>query len=685
MVTRFFRAAGTLTACAACLAPGAFALAQGPSLKADYVPASVARTVLRPADPAQQADVVVWLKLHDQAALEQAVAQMYDPTSAHYRHWMSPQELAAFKPTAADLETVRQELQAYGLSTVVDPDGQFVRAHGSVAQLQGAFHTNIATFQRGSRTFNANVANATLNGRAGELLLAVSGLDQEVRQRPQFQLQRDLSSQEPRTQALGGGGGSPPPLTSLITSNCFQPPAAIQVGTAGVLPYATYAGNIFNPGELQCGFTPAQVQAAYGLTSVYAQGLQGEGQTIVIVDAFGSPFVLQDVNAFSAATGLPALTDDTLQVVYPDGQPRVYDGGWAIETTLDVEWSHAMAPNARIVLVVPPSDGDEEIQLALHYAVTHRLGSVISNSYGGPEYAYGAITVAAYEQQFLLAAATGIAVNYATGDSSDFGVGTPVGAAGYPSSSPYVTAVGGTSLGIPTGDGGTAEVGWGDNLITLGALAGQAAGTVQDTPSYNGMTGSGGGESLHFAKPAWQSALPGNGRQTPDIAALADPTTGAPVVFTSPGLNGAAGQQSLFVVGGTSLSCPIFSGTWALANQSAQASLGQAAPVIARMPASALNDIVPVGSATNPSGTIVDDKGSHFYSAAALAGFAPLFNTTEFFAVLAPAGLQDFGSTTYYQTFGTDRSLTVTPGWDNVTGFGTPRGLAFITAAAAAK
>jgi subtilase family serine protease len=671
MFTRILRVAGVLAASAACLAPGALAMAQGMALNtADYapLPRSLARAALRPADPAQQAEAIVWLKLHDQAALEQAVAQMYDPTSPRYRQWMSSQELAAFKPDAAELEIVRQELKSYGLSTVVDSDGLFVRAHGSVAQLQAAFHTNIATFRRGSQVFNANVTAPALNGRAGELMFAVSGLDQEVHQHPMFKLQGNFSAQEPGTKRFAAA--APPSLSSFITSDCFQPPATFQLGTAGVLPYATYAGNVYNPGQLQCGFTVAQVQAAYGLPDAYAQGLRGDGQTIVIIDAFGSPTILQDANTFSAASGLPALSDASFKIVYPDGQPRITNFGWALETTLDVEWAHAMAPNAHIVLVVPQGEGDQEFQLALNYAITHRLGGVISNSYGAPEYDYGHVTETAYERQFLLAAASGIAVNYASGDSGDFGLGTPVGAAGYPSSSPNVTSVGGTSLGIPVANGGTVELGWGGNVIQLGFFPTQ--GLVQDPPLLQNSLGSGGGESLQFAKPAWQKALPGKGRQTPDIAAVADPLTGVPIIMTT-----GAGVQ-VGVVGGTSAACPIFSGIWTVANQSAHAWLGQAAPAIARMPASALNDIVPVSSASNASGTIVDQQGSHFYSAAALA--APLFNTSAFFDVLHQSG----PFLTLY-TLGTDTSLTVTPGWDNVTGFGTPRGLAFITAAASGQ
>jgi subtilase family serine protease len=301
---------------------------------------------------------------------------------------------------------------------------------------------------------------------------------------------------------------------------------------------------------------------------------------------------------------------------------------------------------------------------------------VISNSYGAPEYAYGAHTQAGYEQQFMLAAAMGISVHFASGDSADFQLNTPVGAATYPASSPYVTAVGGTSLGIPNGNGGVAEVGWGEHRVVVNS---PITGSVSDPPTLGGVSGSGGGESLQFAKPSWQSALPGTGRQTPDIAALADPATGVPIVFSAPTPLGTI--QELEIVGGTSLASPLFSGIWTLANQKAGTWLGQAAPAIARMPSTALNDIVPIGSETNVTGTVVDAGGTHLLSANTIA--APLFGVTSFFsAIITPT---TNSPQPLLITFGTDQSLTITPGWDNVTGFGSPRGLPFITAAAAGQ
>jgi subtilase family serine protease len=128
-------------------------------------------------------------------------------------------------------------------------------------------------------------------------------------------------------------------------------------------------------------------------------------------------------------------------------------------------------------------------------------------------------------------AAAGISVQFASGDSGDQGLGTPLGAVSIPSNSPYATAVGGTSVLNDPLSNGDIVTGWGTNLTALQIV------TVADPPATIGFQyGAGGGESQFFAKPKWQKALPGNGRQVPDVSADADPFTGVPVVETTSGI-----------------------------------------------------------------------------------------------------------------------------------------------------
>jgi subtilase family serine protease len=331
-----------------------------------------------------------------------------------------------------------------------------------------------------------------------------------------------------------------------------------------------------------------------------------------------------------------------------------------------------LAPDAKIVLVVAPSSDNAELAYAIQFATEHRLGSVISASWGLPEAEADASTAQMFNQAIKRAAARGIAVNVATGDSGDNGVGVPLGAPNIPSDSPYATAIGGTSIGVPS-DNGPVEAGWGIALTQLGRTASPFI-----TPLvYGTIQGSGGGESVFFQKPRYQRMLPGMGRQVPDISALADPQMGAIIVQTDQ----TSGKQVYYAIGGTSLAAPLFSAIWTLADQAAHESLGQAAPIISKMPAFAIRDILPIKvKKTNTTGSILF-RGTQLtnYTAAQLLGVEQT-QPNGFVGTLILSGSVPF---TGYSVigFGIDTSLTTTQGWDNVTGYGVPNGLLFVDAA----
>src|SRR5271154_44144 len=203
-------------------------------------------------------------------------------------------------------------------------------------------------------------------------------------------------------------------------------------------------------------YTPGQIQQAYNLDSLYGRNVTGKGSTIVVVDAYGSPPVDRDLASFDADAGLP---DSSLTILQPLGAVPAFDLSnpimvdWAGETTLDVEWAHAVAPGAKIVLVEVPSQGVVAYIDAVQYAVSHRLGDVISLSYDVSEpyltsyYAHGLDGV------FAQAAGEHITVVAATGDSGATAYQPSGGyysypAVNWPASDPYVTAVGGTALNL---------------------------------------------------------------------------------------------------------------------------------------------------------------------------------------------------------------------------------------------
>ena len=649
-----------------CAFTSQLALAAPAQLSSNVLPVVAQSTNLGHSESAQPLTIRLWLHHRDGAAFDALVKDLYNPASPNYAHWLTPAQIAQHAPSAADRELVVNELESHGLTvTQNDPDSLSIQATGSLASVESAFHTQINNFSYRGASFFANSVDAKLSGPAAGLVASVSGLN-NIGMRPLLAAKLNPVTGKPvQPRLLDSSAAS---ISQYITSDCFSSPASVELTTNGGLPTGVYFGNRYGVNPLPCGYGAADVQSHYGLNAAYSAGLKGQGQTIVIVDAFGSPTIMRDSNAFASLNGLPPLTSANFQIQYPDGPPRYADPGWAVETSIDVQWAHSVAPLAKIVLLVLPSQDDQDFQYAIEYAARKHLGNVVSNSYGVPEFYHGAIAIHSYNQVIKLAAAAGISVNYASGDGGDYGTGSP-GAGGVlvPSDSPYATAVGGTSLNVPNASGGYSDTGWGNNLTLLS----YASDSVLNPPARFGpIGGSGGGESVFFAKPAFQSSLPGTGRQLPDISAIADPYTGVAVIFT---ING---HQYLEVYGGTSVACPIFSGIWALANQRAGHPLGQAAPLIARMPANAITDIVPVTSPANVSGILVTNKGSKYYNPSSL--LLPLFGTTQFVSAL-----WDLGGGEYVDlSFGTDSSLKVTPGWDNVTGFGSPNGLNFIEAAA---
>ncbi len=645
-------------------------------------PSSPARALAVDAGPVASATpmtAMVWLKGRNDAQLDASVASRYDESSPYYHLWMKPEDVAALGPNASDLQTLKSSLTAQGLQIVsVADDGSSIKVSGTAAKIQAAFGTEIRVKQLAGKSFFANTAEPKYQGAHPELVAAVSGLH-NLGMQPYVARQVDFSTGQPRA---GVPAASTPNPLSVFTNQCFGPKieahmTGIQIGVGGVVGDYTGPQYMPNVDTMVCGYTPAQIATHYGLDAVYANGWTGKGQTIVLVDAFGESDILNEANIFSQTMGLPLFNNKNFSIVYPDGAPTAatytegLENGWAVEIALDVEWAHALAPDAKIVLVVAPTDDPAELSFALNYAVSHQLGDVISNSYGYPEvgFGYGPADAQLFNKVIKKAAAQGIAVNVATGDSGDLGLGTPVGAASIPADSPFATAVGGTSLDIPS-DTGAVEAVWGITLTALGQI-----GRPENPPFMEGFAqGGGGGESVYLEKPSYQKSLPGTGRQLPDVSAVADPQTGA--IIVGPDSNN---DPVYGVIGGTSLATPVFSAIWALANQAAGESLGQAAPIIAKMDSKAVTDILPIVAFKTKDNTqgSVTTAGVNVttYDPAQLLGLDQTqpdgFEGTIVHDLLSYV---DLG-------FGANSSLMTTTGWDTATGWGVPNGLKFINEA----
>ena len=260
------------------------------------------------------------------------------------------------------------------------------------------------------------------------------------------------------------------------------------------------------------GYTPTQVRHAYGFDQITGTGA---GQTIGIVVAYGSPTLAQDVATFCTNYGLPAAN---LTVAYPQGTPAG-NAGWALETSLDTEWAHAIAPAAKLLVVVAKSASMTDLLGAVDYAVAHGA-SQVSMSWGGSEFS----GETGFDYHFNV---PGVSFFAASGDN---GAGTS-----WPAASPYVISVGGTTLNLDSSGNVLSETGW---------------------------SGSGGGVSSYETRPGYQNTWNTSAnRSTPDVSYAADPATGFPVYISN--YNGTAGW---IVVGGTSAGAPQWAALSALAN-----------------------------------------------------------------------------------------------------------------------
>ena len=349
-------------------------------------------------------------------------------------------------------------------------------------------------------------------------------------------------------------------------------PPRVQVTVDSVSPFGlpkcqTSDPTSPTPGLLFC-YTPSYIWTAYNVLPLFRAGNFGQGQTIVIIDAFGSPTIQQDLATFHQVFFGSSFPAPDFQVVCPAGCPTFNPKntpqnqiGWSFETSLDVEWAHAIAPLAKIRLVVAPDPHGASIYLALRYAVNTYPGSIISQSFGTPEAAMhgNSAQIMQGHQLYQAAVGQGITVLASSGDLGATNGSFPFANAGYPASDPYVTAVGGTQ-GLPIG-----------NLVTLSGSCtppdpanctptGYGAEAVWNE-AWIGAAG-GGAVSALFARPSYQSALNFGGRAVPDVAYNAA-VDGGVLVFSS-ALGPAA--TGFYIVGGTSAGSPQWAGIFALAN-----------------------------------------------------------------------------------------------------------------------
>jgi subtilase family serine protease len=367
---------------------------------------------------------------------------------------------------------------------------------------------------------------------------------------------------------------------AAVSSGAAIAPAVATAAPAPV-PFAINIGAV--PGakpptiaqcKIQFGvpcYGPPQLHAAYDMAPLYKAGDKGKGKTIAIVDAFGSPTIKSDLAGFDTGFGLPA--PPSFKIITPVGKPTSGNSGWAEETTLDVEWAHAMAPQANILLVETPVNetigtaGFPQIVKAEEYVLNHKLGDVITQSFGAAEQTFPTHkSIMNLRGAYTLAAKDKVSVLASSGDQGASSASDPSGSTyftkrvvNWPASDPLVTGVGGTQLHLNQAGARTAP----DNVWNDTAIAG-------------GPAAGGGGVSSVFARPTYQktvSSVTGTHRGVPDVS-LSAAIDGAAIIYLDGGYT---------IVGGTSWASPTFAGIVAVADQVAGHDLGDLNPALYKL------------------------------------------------------------------------------------------------------
>ncbi len=420
---------------------------------------------------------------------------------------------------------------------------------------------------------------------------------------------------------------------STLSATGGAAPGSAQAATMGsvyldavTLPYAPTpappaTADCEAANHLAC-YTPGDVRAAYHLPALYARGATGKGVTIMIVDAFGSPTIKTDLAAFDRQFGYPAPPKFT--VIAPVGAIPPFNhknkdmAGWAGETTLDVEYAHALAPGANILLVETPSSETEgvigfpQIVAAEEYALSHYKVGVISQSFAATEQTFTSYAqLAPLRAAYIDAQSRHVTVIAGTGDAgatnyeNDGVTYYTHRVSAWPATDPLVTAVGGTQL-KQTG-GGFQSVAWNDTFNQ--AFTRLWTGSRRPSPLATG-----GGTSEFFARPTYQNgvkAVAGAGRGVPDIS-MSAACDGAVDVYSSYATNGWS------LACGTSEAAPEFAAIVAIADQLAGHSLGLINPALYQLYAQHAAGIVDVASGNNS--VAFDKKGGK--SPATVTGYA---------------------------------------------------------------
>jgi subtilase family serine protease len=583
---------------------------------------------VRHAGGAERVDLAVVLGFRDQAGLDALAAAVSNPRSPSYGQYVTPAQFhARFSQPAGVVARVTSWLRSKGFTVGrVPANNLLVPASGTVAQAEAAFGTTLNYYRVDGTTMRGPAAAPKVPSSLAGVVRGVMGLARTT-------------------------------VEHQAVPNA-PPPPAFKVGR----PCSTYWGEKWASNKppaygetlpfTPCGYSPQQIRGAYGVDEVINSGIDGTGQTVAVVDAFHALTIREDLKIYSHRHDLPKPVLTQRNVPPARGQ-QANKQGWYGEETLDLEAVHSMAPGAALLYEGAKDNQNVNILNRVIDVVDNHLASIVSNSYGnsGENVADRDAEEAVYKQ----AITEGIGVYFSSGDCGDNidpdGLCGGVGKrrTDYPASSPNVISVGGTSLGVGASNDYLFETGWGTGFSAL-------AGGDHWNPAPPGLYlyGGGGGTSKVFDEPDYQKGVVpeslsgywGNGhenRVVPDIAAVGDPNTGFTVGETQTFSDGTV-KYDEYRIGGTSLSCPLTAGMMALVNQAAGHDLGFVNPALYALAGSnSFRDII------DPAKTVAVVR-TNFANGEDVSG----------------------GRTFSVRTMNFTGTLHTVPGYDDVTGLGTP-------------
>ena len=611
--------ASLTTVAGAATSPSRVSLAN--SVEPFAIPAHLARSV----GPTSRVRFDLYLGLRDPAGAEATLRALSSPGSPTYRRFLTPGEFRSrFARPDSDVAAVTSWLRGSGFTVGDIPlDHTTVQASGTATQVDAAFGVRLGRYRTGHGIARAADRAPSIPASLGSIVRGVIGLTP--------------------TRMRHGSVAPPPAYRDAQPCAAYWGAkiATSQPRYGRVLPWAP------------CGYSPKQLQDAYGLQDAIAGGNDGSGVTVAVIDAFASPTMQSDLDRYSARHGLPQTTIEQFRKpACPKACPPRMQSGWWYEEVIDLDAVHTMAPGAHLVFWGAASPWDIDLRPAMADIVDHHRADVISDSFGDFGEQLRPSDVNAWYDLFIQAGDEGIGITFPSGDDGDDAAIVGYRTTEYPESDPLVTSVGGTSLAVGALRSYLFQTVWGTDLA-------ERSGKGWARPSF--WAGGGGGTSRIFPEPWYQQGVVppklagvngGHDRVVPDIAMDADPYTGGLLTGETLTFPGGHVRYDEFEEGGTSLASPLFAGVMADADQAAGSPLGFLNPFLYSLSGtSALHDIV------TPSHRIAEA--------------AAVFNN----GVDASDG-RDF----QLSVLNHDTSLHTQRGYDDATGLGSPRGQAFLDA-----